>query len=534
MIPEKIGRYEVVAELGQGGMATVFRGRDPRFGREVAIKVLPPQYVDVEQFRARFEREARTIAALEHPAIVPVYDFGEEAGQPYLVMRLMTGGSLADKLKSGPLRPDQIARILERISSALDEAHKRGIVHRDLKPGNILFDQYGAAYLSDFGIVRLTESDSTLTGQHTIGTPGYMSPEQIQGEPIDGRTDIYALGIMVFQMLTGELPYSATTPAMVMVKHLTEPVPDVRRLNPELPPAMSEVLSQTMAKDRNNRPATAGEVARLLAVASAATGEAARLIAEAGLPPTAVSPTRPAAPEARPPAQPAEAAATEVADAPPAPPPPPPATPKPFDEAPEATEVMSPDFAPQRPEAATPTAPRRLPRWLLPVGGLAVVGIIVIAIILAVVLGSRDDDEAVVEATVAATVTTQPDATEPLRATTAPTPEEERTVPDPEVDTERIDALLREAQAALDEGRGPNVLALTREITELDPGNAEAWQIRGFAFRDLLDQPEGAIGAFSRAIELEPDVWWYYTDRAWTYDAVGDHLAALDDAKRCV
>ena len=154
MPTEKFGRYEIKGELGRGGMASVFHAYDPRFERDVAIKVLPREFLHDPQFRARFEREAKMVALLEHPAIVPVYDFGEEEGQPYIVMRYMSGGSLADKVKEGSLPVNEVVKMISRLAPALDAAHSRGIIHRDLKPGNILYDQYGNAFLSDFGIAR--------------------------------------------------------------------------------------------------------------------------------------------------------------------------------------------------------------------------------------------------------------------------------------------------------------------------------------------------------------------------------------------
>ncbi|MDW8327943.1 MAG: serine/threonine-protein kinase, partial [Anaerolineales bacterium] len=193
MFPERIGRYKIKGELGRGGMATVFHGFDTRFKLEVAIKVLPREFLHDPAFHARFEREAQTIAALEHPAIVPVYDFGEEDGQPYIVMRLMTGGTLNDRLRRGPLTLAEAARIVNALAPALDEAHARGIIHRDLKPGNILFDRRGDPYISDFGIAKLSDSSAAFTGSGVLGTPAYMSPEQARGErDVDGRSDIYS------------------------------------------------------------------------------------------------------------------------------------------------------------------------------------------------------------------------------------------------------------------------------------------------------------------------------------------------------
>jgi serine/threonine-protein kinase len=207
LAPEKIGRYEIKNELGRGGMATVYHAHDPHFKRDVALKVLPREFLHDPTFRARFEREAQTIAQLEHPAIVPVYDFGEETGQPYIVMRYMSGGSLADRLRRESLATSEAARIVTRLAPALDEAHSQGIVHRDLKPANILFDQRGDPYISDFGIAKLSQDSATFTGSAIVGTPAYMSPEQARGEKdLDGRSDIYALGVILFEMLTGKRP----------------------------------------------------------------------------------------------------------------------------------------------------------------------------------------------------------------------------------------------------------------------------------------------------------------------------------------
>lgn len=253
MEPQKFGRYEIKAEIGRGGMATVYHAYDPRFEREVAIKVLPREMLHDVQFRIRFEREAKTIAMLEHPAIVPVHDFGEEDGQPYFVMRYMTGGSLSDRMKDGPLSIQEAARLVTHLAPALDEAHAKGIIHRDLKPGNILFDQYNEPYISDFGIAKLSESQTNVTGSAIVGTPAYMSPEQAQGEAIDGRSDIYGLGVILFEMLSGQQPYHGDTPMSVMVKHITEPVPHILDVKPDLPCDLEDVIEKAMAKDRDRR-----------------------------------------------------------------------------------------------------------------------------------------------------------------------------------------------------------------------------------------------------------------------------------------
>jgi tRNA A-37 threonylcarbamoyl transferase component Bud32 len=253
MESQKFGRYEIKGEIGRGGMATVYHAYDPRFEREVALKVLPHEMLHDVQFRTRFEREAKTIAMLEHPAIVPVYDFGEEEGQPYFVMRYMTGGSLADRITKGPMSIQAAAQLIAHIAPGLDEAHARHIIHRDLKPGNILFDQFNEPYISDFGIAKLSEAQTNVTGNAIVGTPAYMSPEQAQGESIDGRSDIYALGVILFEMLTGQQPYHGDTPMSVVVKQITDPVPHILDFKPDLPPDMGLIIEKAMAKDRNER-----------------------------------------------------------------------------------------------------------------------------------------------------------------------------------------------------------------------------------------------------------------------------------------
>jgi serine/threonine-protein kinase len=266
MQPEKIGIYEVKAELGRGGMATVYRAYDPRFEREVAVKVLPSELLHADpQFRLRFEREAKIIAQLEHSAIVPVYDVGEADGQPYFVMRYMNGGSLSDRIKAGVMSVEEAARILGIIAPGLDEAHSKGIVHRDIKPSNILFDKREIPYISDFGIAKLSQAQAgNVTGSAIIGTPAYMAPEQAQGDEIDGRADIYALGIILYEMVTGRQPYEADTPMAVAIKHITDPVPHILDANPKLPEGMETIIQTAMAKDKNDRYSTAVEMTNAL------------------------------------------------------------------------------------------------------------------------------------------------------------------------------------------------------------------------------------------------------------------------------
>ena len=287
MPTEKFGRYEIKGEIGRGGMATVFHAYDPRFERDVAIKVLPRAFLHDPHFRVRFEREAKTIALLEHPAIVPVYDFGEEEGQPYIVMRYMSGGSLSERIKQSPLSADEAAQIISRLAPALDAAHARGIIHRDMKPGNVLFDQYGNAFLSDFGIARITQSpgSATLTQGAILGTPAYMSPEQVQGNTdLDGRSDIYSLGVILYEMLTGNTPYQSDTPGKVMIMHLLEQVPHIRTVRSDISPGLDSAIEKAMAKDPSQRFQNTAEMAAAVDAAVKGLSEATKVQA----PPTKI------------------------------------------------------------------------------------------------------------------------------------------------------------------------------------------------------------------------------------------------------
>jgi len=267
MLPQNIGRYQIKAELGRGGMSTVYLAHDPHFERDVAIKLLPHELLHHRTFRRRFDREAKIVASLDHPAIVPVYDFGEQDDQPFLVMRFMAGGSLTDRLKQGPATIHEAVRVLRRLAPALDEVHRRGIVHRDLKPSNILFDQRNEPFISDFGTAKFTYEHTKLTETGgAVGTPAYMSPEQIQAEvEIDGRSDIYTLGVILFEMLTGKHPYQTNTPIGLAVKHIFEPVPSLQDIQPNVPAACQPVVAKVMAKQREDRYQTAVAFANDLA-----------------------------------------------------------------------------------------------------------------------------------------------------------------------------------------------------------------------------------------------------------------------------
>ena len=268
MLPDKVGRYKIKSEIGRGEMATVYLAHDPSSNREVAIKVLPREMLHNLNFRARFKRELKMIASLEHPAIVPVYDVGgEESDQPYFVMRYMSGGSLVDWLKKGPISLDNTAIIVERLASGLNYAHQRGVIHRDIKPDNVLFDSDNHPYLTDFGVAKLTESSVSSTGNNPIGSPAYLSPEQVHGEDLDGRSDVYGMGVMIYEMLTGQKPYGKNSAVSAALSHITEPVPDVLTVKPEFPPEVAAVIKTAMAKDKKDRYSNAIELSTALSKA---------------------------------------------------------------------------------------------------------------------------------------------------------------------------------------------------------------------------------------------------------------------------
>jgi serine/threonine protein kinase len=265
---KQLGSYRVVAPLGEGGMAIVYKAYQAGMDRYVALKILPRYFASDPQFSGRFEQEAKVLARLLHPHILPVHDYGEVDGYTYIVMPFVESGTLADLLEGDPLPLTQIRRIIAQVGDALDYAHSQGVIHRDVKPSNILVDQRGNCLLTDFGIAKMVEGSIhfTRTGG-IVGTPAYMSPEQIQGEGLDGRSDVYSLGIVLYEMATGRPPYRAETPPAIFVKHLHDPLPPPRTLNPALPEATERVILKALAKKREDRYATAGDMVQALQAA---------------------------------------------------------------------------------------------------------------------------------------------------------------------------------------------------------------------------------------------------------------------------
>ncbi len=268
----RFGQYELRQILGRGGMATVYRAYQPNLDREVAIKVMSNQFVDDATFIQRFKREARSIGGLHHPNILSVYDTGEENGVPYIVTELIDGNTLRERMGK-PVDLRLAAKILTQLASALDYAHERGIVHRDVKPSNVLMGNRDRAVLSDFGIVKLLQDQTanlTATG-FGVGTPEYMSPEQGSGDPIDGRSDLYSLGVILYEMLTGVTPFRSDTPLAIIMSHLQRPLPDPTQFNPTLSSQMVTVLNKALAKTPNDRYPTGADLAAAFDEAVAAS-----------------------------------------------------------------------------------------------------------------------------------------------------------------------------------------------------------------------------------------------------------------------
>jgi serine/threonine protein kinase len=268
MAPRKIGRYEIKDVIGRGGMASVYLAYDPSSKRDVAVKVLPLESLGQEvNSLDRFMKELETIASLEHPAIVPVYDVGEENAQPFFVMRYMAGGSLSMLIEEGRFSLQDTARIIERIAVALDHAHKRNVIHRDIKPDNILFDLNDNPYISDFGVAKLTEVPGASNHEsRVVGTPGYMSPEQAYDQHVDARSDVYGLGVVIFQMLSGKAiqRFSTNTSLDKVRAYVDQPIPEILQVVPDLPPAVDTIIKTAMARDKFDRYPTAIDLARAL------------------------------------------------------------------------------------------------------------------------------------------------------------------------------------------------------------------------------------------------------------------------------
>ncbi len=265
LIGKTIGRYRIIQHLGRGGMAEVYKAYQTSLDRHVAIKVMHAFLTDEKDFLARFEREAKAVATLRHPSIVQVYDFDAEHDMYYMVMEFIDGVTLKSMLESMQERGewlslDDTVRIILSVGSALKYAHARGMVHRDVKPANVMITGDGHVILTDFGIAKIMSATNLTASGAMVGTPAYMSPEQGMGQAGDERSDIYALGVMLYQLAIGQPPYDADTPMAVILKHIHDPVPMPRVLKPDLPEAVERVIVRALAKNPDDRYSDVGQM----------------------------------------------------------------------------------------------------------------------------------------------------------------------------------------------------------------------------------------------------------------------------------
>jgi serine/threonine protein kinase len=291
------GQYRIIDSLGRGGMASVFRAHEAALDRFVALKVLPAEFLHEESFAARFEREAKVVAKLEHPNIIPIFAFGIEQGIPWMSMRLISGGSLSGPLKAGLITRERAVQIIRAVADGLTYAHAHGVVHRDIKPQNILVDEHGGVYLADFGIARMVEGGAAITRTGLVsGTPQYMAPEQATGQPVDHRVDIYALGIVAYELFTGAAPFTADTPVAVLLKQVSAPIPIPS--SEHVPEALLGPLMKCLAKTPADRWQTAAEFAtaieQAMAMVTTKVGSVPPSLPTTvgGMAPTAPSPVR--------------------------------------------------------------------------------------------------------------------------------------------------------------------------------------------------------------------------------------------------
>jgi serine/threonine protein kinase len=262
VVGETLGAYRIIEQLGQGGMATVFKAYHAALDRYVAIKALHPAFKEDVNFLARFQREARVVARLDHPNIVPIYDFSEHEGRPYLVMKFIEGETLKARLAQRKLSFGEIIVIVDAVGKALTYAHQQGILHRDVKPSNVLLAKDGQIYLADFGLARIASAgESTLSSDMMLGTPQYISPEQAMGKrELDEGTDIYSFGVLLYELLVGKVPFSADTPYAIIHDHIYSPLPMPHSINPKISDDIERVLLKALAKERADRYTTVNEM----------------------------------------------------------------------------------------------------------------------------------------------------------------------------------------------------------------------------------------------------------------------------------
>ncbi|TEU19216.1 MAG: serine/threonine-protein kinase [Anaerolineales bacterium] len=480
MTGRTLGKYRLIERLGRGGMAEVYRAYQPRLERDVAVKVMLGYLAEDEKFVGRFEREAKAVAALHHPHIVQIYDSDVEDDVYYMVMEYIGGETLKARLKRlnaerKRMSLDDVARIFRALCDALDYAHAQGCIHRDIKPANVMFDGERLV-LTDFGIASIVGGTRYTASGAMVGTPAYMSPEQGQGDPGDVRSDVYSLGIILYEMVTGRLPYDADTPLAIVLKHLNEPLPPPSQVRADVPLTVERVILKALAKSPDDRYQSAGALAEALEAA----------VESAEVPAEALPPLR----EPR------------VAAAPPAP-------------------------------VAEPAPPRRQMLWALV--GVAALAVVALAVAALLILPDRGGEaEPTVSPTKAASST---DAVAHYEAGVVAFHEEGDYETALREFTQAIEADPEFAEAYYQRGivyaEDDQPIAAEADLSQaiaLQPDLVEAYYERGYLYLYDLDRAEDALADYTAAIELNSEFVEAYVDRARCYLWYGDdHEQALAD-----
>ncbi|MBW8009716.1 MAG: protein kinase [Chloroflexi bacterium] len=479
---ENVGPYRVIGQLGQGGMATVFKAYHAALDRYVALKVLHPAFLVDPNFLARFEREAKVVAKLDHPNIIPIYDFSEHEGHPYLVMKYVKGETLKARLTASPLTQEDGLPIIEAVGAALAYAHKQGILHRDIKPSNVMLSDENQIYLTDFGLARIAAAgESTLSSDMMLGTPQYISPEQAMGKrDLDEGTDIYSFGVLVYELVVGQVPFSADTPFSVIHDHIYSPLPMPRSINPMVPEGVERFLLKALSKEREDRFADVNEMI-----------EAFKTTAVGGQLPEVWS-------------DPATSAPTAVADA---------SAPA-ADALDIAAAADAPTIAPEVGlEDLSEDKPRRRLRWWYAIP-------IVLTICFCLIILSQADKDKELPGGAA---TDQPEVTEPVLDQPPPDSPPEEVASEPPPPEPRSNALFCDIPA----GDSPEGLSIeeAQVLVDEDP-SAFAYLDLAVALLDAGQDPE-ARAAFETAGEIAGEDWEFFATAGAVLSARNEWLLAF-------
>ncbi len=465
LIGQDVGGYRIISQIGRGGMATVFKAYQASLDRYVAVKVMPPYYAEQDDtFLKRFRQEAKAIASLRHPNILIVIDFGEEDETTYIVMEFVEAGTLTE-IMGKPMAPDQMLGLTDQVAGALHYAHEQGVVHRDIKPSNILLPKPDWPLLTDFGLAKIV-GGSQLTQSGTVaGTPAYMSPEQGRGEKVDSRSDIYSLGIVLYEMATGVVPFHAETPMAVVVKHIIDPLPLPRSKNPELSEGIERVILKSLSKDPDDRFQDVQEMAKAL------KGAVREL-------PTGVAEAVPAVPTAQ---------VTTMVDE--------------VDVAAESEKPVPAAAAVAAESLASEDGAAKKDKPMLSRGGKIAVGIgglLLAAIVCLIGIGALSgEDTPAVE---------QPVATEQELSNV-------EINPDLEIIPENLELFLEQARALVDSGDYDAAGEMLDAATKI--GSEESWvhEEAGYIIMDMQDYGPAAE-QFRQALRLDPLATWNYSNLA--------------------